>query len=124
MNDEIERSEWAGYFNEFSKRNQMRPTRVEVFGEELGAQEQERGLPLSGISLDSHGAHSPRVEIMLGGEMAGDARHLSHTITRVRRVMRKLSADGKDEALVIENEDGAKTLIRFEALRELGAVSS
>jgi hypothetical protein len=120
MQDEIERSEWVAYFKEFSERNAARPTQLETFGE-LGAQEEEHGLPLAGVGVEMDGADSPRVEIMLGGLSATDERHLTHTVMRVRRIMSKLGADGREEALELEDSDGTQTLLRFEARAQLKA---
>ncbi|MCI0391046.1 MAG: DUF5335 domain-containing protein [Acidobacteria bacterium] len=121
MRDEIKREDWTEYFKEFSKRNQGRPTKMEVLGE-LGAQSEEQHLPLAGVSVEDSGKDAPRIEIMLGGA-ATDPRHLTHTITRVNRVMKKLGADGRDEAIEFEDASGTKTILRFESLAELEASS-
>jgi hypothetical protein len=121
MRDEIKRESWAEYFKGFSKRNQARSTKLEVFGE-IGAQTEERHLPLAGVSVEDSGKDAPRIEIMLG-DGGDDRRHLTHTIARVNRVMRKLGADGHDEAIEFEDADGAKTVMQFEALTELKASS-
>jgi hypothetical protein len=121
MQNEIKRENWTEYFKGFSKRNQARSTKLEVFGE-IGAQLEERHLPLAGVSAEDSGKDAPRIEIMLGGD-GDDPRHLTHTITRVNRVMRKLGADGCDEAIEIEDAGGAKTVLQFEVLTELEASS-
>jgi hypothetical protein len=118
VSGEIERSGWASFFGDFSKRNQSRATRLETFGD-LGAQEEEQNLPLNGISVEETGAGAPRIEIMLGGFSPSDERHLTHTVERAARVITKTSADGHDEALEIEDADGVKTLLRFESLPTL-----
>src|SRR5215475_1264088 len=105
VSGEIERAEWASFFDKFSKRNQSRATRLETFGD-LGAQEEEQNLPLNGISVEETGAHAPLIEIMLGGVSPSDERHLTHTIERAARVITKTSADGHDEAIEIEDSDG------------------
>ncbi len=115
MPGEIKREEWVTYCNAFSKRNQTRPTRLEIFGE-LGAQEEERYLPFSGLSLEDSGADAPKLEIMLGG----DTCHLTHTIQRVRHIWAK-TGGGQDEALEIQAADGSKTLLRFETPLEMRA---
>lgn len=120
MQDEIKRENWTEYFKRFSKRNQARSTKLEVFGE-IGAQREGRHLPLAGLSFEGSGKDAPRIEIMLGG--GHDPRHLTRTITRVNRVMRKISADGRDEAIEFEDAGGAKTVLQFEALTELKATS-
>ncbi len=120
MQDEIKRENWAEYFKGFSKRNEARPTKLEVFGE-IGAQLEERHLPLAGVSVEASGKDAPRIEIMLGG--GDDPRHLTHTIRRVIRVMRKLGADGRDEAIEFEDAGGEKSVLQFEALTEVKASS-
>jgi hypothetical protein len=121
MRDEIKRENWTEYFNGFSRRNQGRSTKMEVFGE-FGAQPVERHLPLAGVSVEDSVKDAPRIEIMLGGG-SDDARHLTHTITRVNHVMRKLGADGRDEAIEFVDAGGTKTVLHFEALTELKASS-
>lgn len=119
MKDEIKRENWTEYFKEFSKHNQGRPTKLEILGE-LGVQPEERHLPFAGIGIEETGEGAPRVEIMLGGETAG-AYHLTHTITRVSRLLQKLGGDGRDEAIEFEDASGAKTILLFEAPAELRA---
>jgi hypothetical protein len=121
MRNEIKRENWTEYFKGFSKRNQGRSTMLEVFGE-FGAQPEERHLPLAGVSVEYSGKDAPRVEIMLGGGV-DDTRHLTHTITRVNHAMRKLGADGRDEAIEFVDAGGEKTVLQFEALTELKASS-
>jgi hypothetical protein len=87
--DNIERTAWARYLKEFTRRNESRPTWLQVFGE-AGAQSEEQGLPLLGISLEERGADAPRVQIMLGGHDAIESRHLTHMITGVEGLYRKL----------------------------------
>jgi hypothetical protein len=123
MNEVVERKEWEGFVKEFNHRNEMRATRLEIVGVEIGAQEEERSLPLMGISLETKGADAPRVEITLGGETAKEERQLSHTIPRVRNIMTKMGTDLREEALLIEDEEGTKTILRFEPLPELEAAS-
>lgn len=113
MKENIDRSVWINYFNEFTRRNQSRPTRLEVFGE-LGAQEQERGLPFAGIALDTVSGVLPSVEIMLGGHDAIEPRHLTHVIANVREITPKRGLDGRDEVLEIITAQGETSLLRFE----------
>ena len=109
MTNEVLREQWNAYVNEFSRRNQGRATRLEVFGE-LGAQE-EQHMQFNGISLDATGHDAPQLAIMLGN----GARHLTHTVPRVACLTPKQAADGSDEALEIESADSEKTLLRFES---------
>jgi hypothetical protein len=112
MNEKLDLSVWINYFNEFTRRNQSRPTQLEVFGEN-GAQEAERGLPFAGIALEQvNGA--PSIAIMFGGPDATDRRHLTHVIANVHNITPKHGLDGRDEALEIIGERGETSLLRFE----------
>jgi hypothetical protein len=119
MDDVIKREEWNSYIKEFNDRNSLRATRVEVLSAELGDQEEEDLLPLLGISLEEKGKDAPAIEISLGGETTKEERHLTHSVSRVRNIMRKIGLDLREEALLIEDEDGTKTILHFETLPEL-----
>jgi hypothetical protein len=120
MSEVIEREQWDNFIKEFNSRNALRATRLEVVGGgEIGAQEEEELLPLTGISLETKGADAPRIEISLGGETAKEERHLTHMIVRVRSIMAKIGVDLREEALLIEDEDGTRTILLFQTLPEL-----
>ncbi len=119
MNEVIERKEWDTFIKEFNRRNKLRSTRLEVVSGEIGAQEEEELLPLGGISLETKGADTARIEVSLGGETAIEQRHLTHVVGRVGSIMTKMGADLREEALLIEDEDGTKTILHFETLPEL-----
>lgn len=110
MNEKLDRSVWTNYFNEFTRRNQSRPTCLEVFGEN-GAQPEERGLPFAGISL-GRGNGAPEIEIMLGEPRAGEARRLTHVIANVQQITPQRAQDGRDEALQIVSA-GETSLLSF-----------
>lgn len=112
MKETIDRSVWTNYFNEFTRRNRSRLTRLEVFGE-MGAQEQEHGLPLVGISLE-RGNDRPSVEIMFGAIDGAARPRLSHFIENVQGIMPKRGPDGRDEALEIVDSQGEKNLLTFQ----------
>jgi hypothetical protein len=115
----IDRSQWETFLDDFSKRNQLRPTRLEVVGGEIGAQEQEAFLTFVGVSVDRN--DSGNIEIALGGETAADERQLSHRISNVERIAPLIGITGVEDGLAIETRDGVKTLLSFEALREIEA---
>jgi hypothetical protein len=110
--ENIERDVWARYLNEFNRRNESRPTWLQIFGE-AGAQSEEQGLPLIGISLEEKGADAPRVQIMLGGHDAIESRHLTHMITGVESLVPQVGADGRDEAIEFVDKHGEASLLIF-----------
>ena len=120
MHGQIRTDDWQKYLNDFSRRNAGRTARLEVLSEDLGAQGNDvEKLPLQGITLDKRSSLTSSLEIMLGGGGADDLRHLTHTVPRVRRIVAKFGPDAREDALEIESEDGARTLLIFETLPEL-----
>ena len=120
MQGQIRTDDWQKYLNDFSRRNAGRTARLEVLSENLGVQGDDvEKLPLQGITLDKRSSLSASVEIMLGGGGAADMRHLTHTVPRVRRIVARFGPDAREDALEIDSEDGARTLLVFETLPEL-----
>ena len=120
MQGQIRTDDWQNYLNDFSRRNAGRTARLEVLSENLGVQGDDvERLPLQGITLDKRSGLTSSLDIMLGGGRAADMRHITHTIPRVRRIVAKFGPDAREDALEIESEDGARTLLIFESLREL-----
>ena len=116
----IDRSQWETFLDEFSKRNQLRPTRLEVVGGDIGAQEQEAFLAFVGVSVDRKD-DSGNIDIALGGESAADERQLTHRISNVERIAPLIGITGVEDGLAIETRDGVKTLLSFEVLSEIEA---
>jgi hypothetical protein len=114
----IEQDQWKSFLDEFTKRNQLRATRLEVVGS-LGAQPEEEHLPFVGVNLEPKGAAVGSVVAILGGETAEDQRHIEHLITGVQRIAPLLGPTGLEEGLGFEDQDGGKTLLIFEKLPEI-----
>jgi hypothetical protein len=112
MKENIERDTWARYLKDFTKRNKLRPTWLQVLGES-GAQTEELGLPLVGISLEEKDGDAPRVQIMLGTHEATEQRHLTHAIADVEWVIPQVGADGRDEAIEFVDKHGEASLLIF-----------
>lgn len=124
MKGEIARDKWKDFLDEFSKRNQLRPTRIEVIGQEIGAQEEEELLPFLGISFERKGTAAGSVEIILGGETAREPRELTHMILNVDRIVPITGISSLEDGLGIEDKDGVKTLLVFETLPEIPDTTS
>jgi hypothetical protein len=122
MKENIDRSVWINYLNEFTRRNNTRPTRLEVFGEN-GAQEEERGLSFAGISLE-RGNGAPSIAIMFSASNGDTSPHLTHVIENVQEITPKRGLDGREEALEIVDGQGEKSLLRFEPQPMISANSS
>lgn len=112
MKENLERNTWDNYLSDFNKRNQARPTWLQVLGE-MGAQSEEQGMPLIGISLEEKGHDSPRVQIMLGGNSKSKLGHLTHMMSNVESVIPQLGADGREEAIEFVDKQGQASLLIF-----------
>ena len=120
MKENIDRDAWAPYLNKFTKRNQSRPTWLQVFGE-AGAQSEEQGLPLVGISLEEKGVNAPNIQIMLGGHDPLEMRHLTHTISNVESVTLQVGKDGRDDAIEFVDRRGEASLLIFKHRARMAA---
>ena len=117
MRKEIEPSAWQTNLSDFGKRNNMRQTRLEVLGpdREVGSDFWlEDGLLLAGITLEMDRDRGPTVEIMLRAPAAATHGHMTHTVGGVKRLAID-RANGPDEALELEDQEGAVTIMRFES---------
>lgn len=114
----IEQNRWKDFLNEFTKRNQFRPTRLEVLGE-IGAQEEEKYLPLVGVSFEPKGAAAGSVVVTMGGETATEQRRVEHLIEQVQRIAPLIGETGFEDGLGFEDREGGKTLLLLEKLLEL-----
>ena len=121
MQSEIPQQRWESYLDDFSKRNLGRAARIEVTGEDVGALEEEDKLPLVGVSYEEKGSAARSIEILLG--QTGD-RNITHLVTQVQRIVPKMGADGREDALEIDDAEGDRTFLIFETLPEIPDTAS
>lgn len=109
---------WSELLDLFSRRAAGKPTRLGVFvEEERGYQDLwvEDGLPLAGISVDTDSGDTD-VELMFKGREDSVGDHYTHSVRRVREVAVRMASDPLDDTLEIVDQDGKRTLLRFEKL--------
>jgi hypothetical protein len=116
MRSQIEPSSWESNLSEFGKRNNLRPTRVEVIKPTNLESDYwlEDGLLFAGIGFETNADRGPSVEIMLQGGTGANRNHMTHTVAGVKRVELDATEDN-DEALEIEDGEGVVTIVRFES---------
>jgi hypothetical protein len=107
---EIPREEWTRFLDTFSRQHEGWLATLEIFGTEIGAQQEARDLPLEGITATSADDESQSISINLGNT-AED--HVTHTITEPTRLWLEQTSEGANAALEIESADKVKTLLRF-----------
>lgn len=101
-------SRWPALLEEFSERNAGRPTQLEVDDPALGAQLQQTGYTLLGVSYDRR---TGQLEIMLGAPAGGTA-HMTHTLRGVTSVAVLTDPRQKDLALQAKHGRG-QTILTF-----------
>ena len=105
---EIPRTEWTPFFDDFSLRHEGWMVSVEIVGCDIGDQEQAR-RPLAGVTAEVK-ERIARIEISVGNALDG---HFVHIIEAPERVLCKSPAIPGDEAIEIEDDTGHKTLVTF-----------
>ena len=119
MRKNIEPLSWQADLAAFGKRNNMRPTRLEVLGPERDVESDfwlEDGLLLAGVDLDTDGERGTCVEIMLQAPSTSNKNHMTRTVAGVKRLELE-TTDGRDAALEIEDGEGRVTIMHFESER-------
>jgi hypothetical protein len=107
---EIPHDEWRSFFDVFSRQHEGWLANLEVFGPEIGAQEEAHQLPLEGVTIASGDNEPEAISISLGNAPED---HVSHTVLEPAHVWLEQTADGANTALEIESADETKALLRF-----------
>ena len=106
---EIPRSEWAAFFDSFSRQHEGWRATLEIFGPDIGDQIEERELALEGVTAELMDT-GDKIEIMLGAKPDD---HLTHTISSPAQVSLEQTDEGADVALAIKAAGGTTSLLRF-----------
>ncbi len=117
MRKTIKPSGWQTSLSNFSERNKMRSTRLEVIGVASEVETDfwlEDGLLLAGITLEMDRDRGATVEIMLQAPAAATQGHMTHTIAGIKRLAMDRS-NGLDYAVELEDEAAVVTIMRFES---------
>jgi hypothetical protein len=106
---DIPRSQWRSYFDEFSRDLEPMRARVEIIGRTLGAQVQADRPLLAGISYDD------RDDIIVIGldPPEGGAEEFEHIVYQPHKVS-VASGEGSKVVFDIEDAEGIRTLISLE----------
>ena len=109
---EIPRDEWSPFLERYSRQHEGWLATLEIFGPEIGAQQEALDLPLEGITAASKDGNPSTVSISIGlGRNPDD--HVTHTITDPTRLWLEQTSQGANAALEIESAGEVKTLLRF-----------
>ena len=107
---EIPRSEWRSFFEVFSRQHEGWLATLEVFGQEVHAQQKPGESPFERISLTSVVGESEAIAINLGKSPED---HVKHTVIEPTHVWLAQTPEGANAGLEIESADETTTVIRF-----------
>ena len=119
MRKNIEPLSWQADLAAFGKRNNLRPTSLEVLSPARDVDSDfwlEDGLRLTGVDLNPDGERGTSVEIMLQAPSTSSKNHMTHIVAGVKRLELE-TTDGRDAALEIEDGEGRVTIMHFESER-------
>lgn len=85
---------------------------LEIFSPEIGAQVEETGLLLEGLTDEWDEAKGNTIMIMVGNEPDD---HVTHSISHPTEVSLEQTDEGADAALAIKSADGTTALLSFRA---------
>jgi hypothetical protein len=101
----LDRNQWVRDLSKFTERNNARTIDIEVFTDDLGAQQEVHQMKLQGVAYDHHDG---RLDIMVRG---ADQAHLTHSIGGIKGVEIMVAPRGTGDILSIEH-DGGRTIVR------------
>src|SRR5262245_40037623 len=106
---EVPRERWSSFVKTLSEQTRDRPVRVEVIDPTIGDQPLSSTAPFRSLEWVERGSAKDTLELDLGLDA-----NLDHRVLNPRRLFVRLSSGGDVEALDIEDEQQARTLISFE----------
>ena len=109
---QIPKSDWPAVLDSFSRQHEGWLVKLEILNPDLGAQVQETGLALEGVTDEWDEAGGNTIMIMAGNEPDG---HITHSINNPTEVSLERTDEGADVALSIKSADGTTALLSFRA---------
>lgn len=109
---QIPKSEWPAFLDNFSRQHEGWVVKLEILGPEIGAQVEEMGLTLEGVTDEWDEVSGNKIMISTGS--APDD-HITHSIKRPTEVSLEQTDEGADMALSIRAADGTTALLSFRA---------
>ena len=107
---QIPKSEWPAFLDRFSRQHEGWLVKLEILNPDLGAQIEETGLSLAGLTDEWDETEGNTIMIMAGKEPDD---HVTHSISNPTEVSLEQTDEGADAALSIKSADGTTALLSF-----------
>ena len=108
----IPKDEWTAFLDMFSGQHQGWLMKLEILDPEIGAQVEETGLTLEGVT-DEWDEGSRHVITIMAGRDAD--KHVTHSIKLPTEISLEQTDEGADVALSIKSGEGTTALLSFRA---------
>ena len=109
---QIPKTEWPAFLDRFSRQHEGWLVKLEILNSDLGAQVEEKGLALAGLTAEWDEAEGNTITIMAGNKPDN---HVTHSISNPIEVSLEQTDEGADVALSIKSADGTTALLSFRA---------
>lgn len=110
---QIPKTEWPGFLDSFSRKHEGWIVTLEVLNPEIGAQVEETGVVLEGLTDEWDEVRGNRIIITTGND---PNYHITHTVSGPSEINVEQTPEGADVALAIKSTDGTTTLLSFHAI--------
>lgn len=107
---QIPKNEWPAFLDSFSRQHEGWRIKLEIFDPEIGAQVQESGLALEGLTDEWDEISGDTITIMAGNEPDD---HVTHSINQPTEISLQQTDEGAAAALAIKSADGTTALLSF-----------
>lgn len=108
---EIPKSQWTKFFNEFSRTHLGQQTNLWVCSSDAGLAREAVGLPLIGVCCDKTSSGHQRIDIIIGDSTQANVTHQVQKPTSVRIAT---SSTGRESTLEIKSQDGTIAFVRLQ----------
>jgi nucleotide-binding universal stress UspA family protein len=105
---QIDWTQWAAFFDAFSRHYRGLPVDVQILGDNLGLYALAQGQPLIGITAQLNNPPHD-IELIAGDSLA----HVSHIIREPTEVWVDQGKSGRDSSLEISSKDGTTVLLQL-----------
>jgi hypothetical protein len=112
----IDRKEWKDFFDRISRHYKGRVVDVGLIERGKSIRHLGRGQPFIGVTAEGDVSRGNVIVEVIAGGIAEDL--FCHVVSSPQHVWMNQEANGGDNALGIESEDGSTLLIEFEAETE------
>lgn len=107
--EQVDKSEWKQFFDDFSRDHLGKSMTAQLHGRGTPGSEEAHALPFDGIALEEKGSEAGTVRIALG-DKAND--HIVHAIPHLSQVWKRSSDDAGGEMVELHGADGQTLILK------------